>query len=887
MEKKLRILNSFLVIAVFSLFISGCSDDHDTSITAKGKVIQSPVSGATVFFDMNGNRAWDDNEPKAKSQTDAQGNYEINIKDGLAGVLCSIGGTYTGASGEIIPALPMIAPKGKTQNITVLTTLVAINPGLKSVIGDTWNSDPYNDYMPPKVIRLKVVLEKYLMSLRNLGKDNKQLLDSMILLSGELSNCNLRDSEEIETAIKKSLTTAVCAGAGVKSPADLSVAEKSTLDFLQGSILKTFRAVDLKNIPENIADLEKLSNGSNLVFDLVNSVIPLPNDLAWSAPDEDDGLKVDLKPEEIDVSTPEGVKKKFLYTALNALDINGLSPNTPISIPLSKSYQIDENSFSQNIRLIKSGALPAPVTDIKIIQDENFIKVFPAKPLDPDSKYLLLVLSGLKIKGTKDTVGKNYIFELLKQSQPLCALDDESADPKLKLLEKIRLKYNPLFGMIGQMGVEKENILAISTFTTASKTLSVSDFKILAQELGNVGAGSKTLDAALSDMTNAITTSSNLPYEAGVKNEYLFIVQSILQKFSLPDLSFLVNPDNPASVAGNPIISGSFDTMVDLNQTDGIAVSNIKYKIFNWDKYTDGVIIFQHGFGRFKEDAMAFAMRNNTYPVIAIDLPLHGERDGTPDDNSDSGSTYLSSNMAHSRLNLYQSFLDISMLIKGLKAGKFDINGDGTNDTPSFIGFTGMSLGSITGSVAVNKNPQDIDKVVLNVGGASFSSLLDTGKNALLTGIISKFELEKNTPAYFITMGILQLLIDPADPAYLAKDLAVNIPDTIFEFAYNDTVVSNVSNQILAKVAGSQGCKMIKTFEDSDNIIVSPGYSYMFGGEEENTKNWMTHGFLLDPSIFLPDGTTPKYPEAADFLDADYVSDGNTAVNKLNNKFFN
>jgi hypothetical protein len=293
------------------------------------------------------------------------------------------------------------------------------------------------------------------------------------------------------------------------------------------------------------------------------------------------------------------------------------------------------------------------------------------------------------------------------------------------------------------------------------------------------------------------------------------------------------------------------------------------------------VVIFQHGLGGQKEHAAALA-NDLDLPVIAMDLPLHGDR---ALEGSDSGSGYLSMNMGSTRVNFYQSLFDMTLLVKSLKNGQFDLDGDGEvyipdtavpdpDDIPETLYFAGQSLGAITGSIVSEFN-SELDKVVLNVGGANLASLMDRATNAELGGMLS---IERNNTLYFTTMGLMQLLIDPADPAYLANP-AFNGKEfqneTIFQTAYMDTVVPNIANAVLANALGYSACINVTDFSE---IPAAEAGWYQFGGNTDMTDNWVPHGFLLRPGI--------DYPEAAGYLNQDYVNGAyNAARTQLINFF--
>lgn len=389
-------------------------------------------------------------------------------------------------------------------------------------------------------------------------------------------------------------------------------------------------------------------------------------------------------------------------------------------------------------------------------------------------------------------------------------------------LEPLRVAYSDLFTILSQyFNIAKENVLELFTFTTAEKTLSLEDFGLI--------------QAAIQDSTNAnnyLSQIQGLNLEEAT-NEF-YQINSAVQL--LKDYSVV-----------NSTAFTSFD-ITTLTQQSPTPVP-VPYKIYNGNFYSGDVLIFQHGLGGKKEAGEILGSKISNIPVIAMDLPEHGER-STGDK---SGSNYLTGNLGQNRINLYQSYFDIGLFITLLKEGKFDINGDGSPDTPANIYYSGQSMGAITGSVATSLHSDKVNKIILNVGGANFAALVDQATNALIKGLLDTLGLEKNNTEYFVTLGILQLLLDPCDPVYLANDSIKN--KVMLQSSYRDTIVPNISNKILANKIGFDTYVTI-TPSSSDPTDYNNWFMFMGSGD----KNWITHGILL--------GVHPEYyPEAANYLD--------------------
>ena len=95
----------------------------------EGRVVDAPISGATVFVDLNGNNEQEADEPSGV--TDDSGFFNVNtftVPDGNSAKVISKGGTDT-KTGKELPDLALIsdvpADITKPANVTPLTTVVA------------------------------------------------------------------------------------------------------------------------------------------------------------------------------------------------------------------------------------------------------------------------------------------------------------------------------------------------------------------------------------------------------------------------------------------------------------------------------------------------------------------------------------------------------------------------------------------------------------------------------------------------------------------------------------------------------------------------------------------------------------------------------------------
>ena len=276
------------------------------------------------------------------------------------------------------------------------------------------------------------------------------------------------------------------------------------------------------------------------------------------------------------------------------------------------------------------------------------------------------------------------------------------------------------------------------------------------------------------------------------------------------------------------------------------------------------VLIFQHGLGRNRTDALGVAdsFADVCFVVAAIDMPLHGLTDTTnpfyqkdnertfnvdlvnnttgaaPGDGKIDGSGQHWINLSSpltSRDNWRQGEGDHITLTKSI--GSLDLNADGTSDVDkSRIHYLGQSLGGIVGGVHVHFS-NDLRTATLNVAGGliaklaldspSFGPSIRAGLGAL--GLVDNSTLFNNFFRDF------QTVLDPGDPVnhiYDAqKEVALHLQKVV-----GDTVVPNSATDRL--IAAGQ-LKKVSAVGPTAVAEGSGAFTTFTAG---------SHGSLLDPS---------------------------------------
>ncbi|SMO50150.1 virulence factor lipase N-terminal [Balnearium lithotrophicum] len=597
--------------------------------------------------------------------------------------------------------------------------------------------------------------------------------------------------------------------------------------------------------------------------------IPFPNDILWSQGSRAPSYV------SFDTSSITDPAKKVLFEAINKLQIQGLSPNTPIFIPLSSETPIDLNTLNNRYLLVdltvlgelqQNPSLAGSLVQsdrLYVRQEGRYLKFYPVKPLEAGHKYLFILLDGIKdIQGK--TVLSPQIYNEIEGKTPL-------SDEKLEALrQSYQYLYDNIFPAVSNLinvELNRNTVLESFTFTTANKTLSVSDISVM----------NKFLSGEINELK-----ITGLPYSSIEKDYRTFDSEDVNKSPLYGVLKIVLSNNQLLAQLRNYNLFPAFDITklgelfekVQQNEQFDIKdyVKFIPVFFGNRDSYNGTVYIFQHGLGSSKERAENLLTDINL-PVVAIDLPFHGDYTKLTENSSfecGEGKCYLTGNVARNRLNVYQSVFNLRLLELLLRNGVYDIDGDGSSDKVSHVYFLGVSMGAITGSIYSHFGSPE--KVVLNVGGGNYVSIIDAAENELIEGLLKSTGVEKNTNGYAVLLGVFQMILDPADPVYLGIDNGTNV---ILQNACCDTVVPFISNRALSERVGFSQFTRLSTDGDFQNPPSSPNW-YIFGDSE----NWVHHGFLIHTNL-------ESYPEVQGHTTLEYVERAEKAARRQIESFFN
>ena len=575
-----------------------------------------------------------------------------------------------------------------------------------------------------------------------------------------------------------------------------------------------------------------------------------------------------------------------------------------------------------------SNVYPAVVTPLIVKQNGNVINGYPAVPFNPGDQYAVAVENEI------DKLQSSTLAQLLIGDKPLTG--------SLTPLEELRQSYVGLLPLFQAVGIPKNNILEMFTFKVASKTLGLWDYgQIGAAAQGKINPSAMDIKgypyAYLDNMTYSTDNTTN---EYMNKVDLLSDLPLICSKYSelqITDNETYFKDINVYKLGA--VIPIALDLKANIDNSTIVAADC--YKIFDnatlYDNVSiaayntnlsspSGIIIFQHGLGRDKSDAGILANDPNfaNYEIYAMDLPWHGSRippyyvDNQTEkeeliQNCPKGKCYLTSNPINNVLNIYQSLLDMHTFTKFIYAGDAKTMA-AYGQPPLPVYFVGQSMGSITGSMLLNLDnithsaaleslrlPANnyISKAVLNVGGANYSAILTNATNPEIMGLLCsalKIPTNQCTPenvakyrgtiSYNMTIALFQLVLDPVDPAFMARNPSIK-DKVLLQSAYHDTLVPNTSNEILYNDYNIPTYPYTRFSPQaiscsSTSILADSGW-YMYKGEYP--YDWINHGFIVHTANTL-DELNEMYPSAAGHMSLECVNNAEELSRQQANEFF-
>ena len=540
-----------------------------------------------------------------------------------------------------------------------------------------------------------------------------------------------------------------------------------------------------------------------------------------------------------------------------------------------------------HFQLLDLDANAAPVTvsvSTKLGPDQILLK--PERPLRSHRRYAVLWTKGVKTNDGQD-IGPSPAWAMLTAGAPFVDGEGKSRvrtldDARAQDLERLRASALAGVAAAEGKGVARADLLLAWTFTTQTTGPTLATLRGKPAEWSLPTAVSGVAPLTQVGQLSLISNVSGKDFHSAVRSgvEGVFVTGNALNLMG-QELDLTV-PESPVPVDTEGPFTDATLAMPRQEQLKFMLV------LPRTPKHADGripIIIFQHGITRFRRDALFIsnAIARQGYATLAIDHPMHGDRsyctssadcaagstctdhrcppggyrlaeglDGLLGTPAVSGLKFSSTtNLAATRDQIRQLMIDTAQLVRVVQdttagIGSIDVDDPMTMGVTerlevSELGYIGMSLGSVMGTLAVAANPE-ITRATFNVGGASPADILTQAtvpflsdkRRALDRFLLSSRNIAPGDQEYDDFYDVARWMLDTADAQnfgrnYIDEPLPMYPKKRIFiSWVQGDPWVPNATTQLL-----------INSIERMSAPMNFGEHMWIAGGN---------HSFLMDPS---------------------------------------
>jgi hypothetical protein len=602
------------------------------------------------------------------------------------------------------------------------------------------------------------------------------------------------------------------------------------------------------------------------IFDPASGNIPFPNDALI---DQTTGL--------VSLPIAAGDPMAPIKMALNTLD--GFSVSAPETIGVTGPAPVDPKTLVPNRSvLFLNLKASSPEPEYSVTTAFNQIVLLPSLPLESDqTRYAVVITTGVSDTGGQALLPPAPVW-LVTGPDPLFdgAHSTVSAlsDAQAQQLEALRLAQAPLVQQLASLGITREVIAGLWTFTTQSIARPNGALDLFPTQ------ATLPTDVTLTKVADQVALAAAF----GVQNFLTHVKYLVVGTFTSKSV---VDPTS-GLIAFTRTTNGVFT----VKPPPAATATTIHF----WLALPDAtgavpIAIVQHGLGSWRGDVLplADALAQQGWASIGFDIDFHGARSRciadadclsgtcavatgvcsggfkpTPAsadplacdlaavtaDTSDcrptiSGQGYVNpSNLFSGRSNGQQYIVDAAQLVRVL-TDTTNANGLAAKLAAQTIpvvptvdvgklGFVGHSLGAIDGSVFLSAAPEP--RVgVLNVGGGHVFDILSTSPafSPLIDQYLASIGVMRGTAAYAQLDATAAWVLDPADPWSVTPSLRSK--PVIVQEAGMDMVILPVFEEALAQsifgVAGLDAAHHAQGRQSSNGAFVSTYFPTAAHGE--------------------------------------------------------
>ncbi len=421
-----------------------------------------------------------------------------------------------------------------------------------------------------------------------------------------------------------------------------------------------------------------------------NSVLPFPSDLAK---DPATG-KLNIPYCQTDTADQTGMK-----TGLRTLD--GYAAGTSLYTRFSGPIDATSAAAAVKVFAADSGAEIDVVTSFDAAT--NTLYVQPLAPLAEKSRYLVAVTTDLLDEAGK-AVAPDQVFVFAKSEEPLVDEYKYSrysvlSDADANALEALRLSFKPVFDGLAAKGLTRDKLAVAWAFTT------------------------QTVHASLPALGQAVSSGAQFTWENKVRaNAHALVAAAGIPADKLCEIhtgrvalkSLLTGAGTfGADAAGLPLVSTEVADYLLITPNPDPAGNPGCATPPAWA--ADRIVVFAHGLGRCKNDALALAntLAAAGWATLSVDGPFAGARaqlalgdadlDGcadqpaTPEFIAPPGST--STNPFVVRDHLREWALELSQLVSAAHAAPWTLVGGAAGAAPAKVAVVGHSWGGMAAAL--------------------------------------------------------------------------------------------------------------------------------------------------------------------------------------------
>lgn len=498
--------------------------------------------------------------------------------------------------------------------------------------------------------------------------------------------------------------------------------------------------------------------------------------------------------------------------------IDGWSTTLPFTVSMNETIAANSiivDTKNATVKVYAYDGKTLTQIEIAVAVDNKTISISPQSLVWKEKTTYVVVV-------TKDI--KNSDDENLAQNPDFTRLTGDTAltgDAAQYEADRVRLK--PIFDLLeSHESLPRDQIAMMYDVTTLTVSDDLAGLRFAGQTWELNTAITQTVPAAgfealLQSIPDASDFTSKYGYD-NISDVYSDIAYVLTGAFDAPSYMNLENDYfDPAKITEPGTENLSF--MMTLPKPDA---NNENCTIMPEDGFP--VILFQHGLGGDNKQILILAneMSQHCYAVIGIDAYRHGSRKL---DDYPSGAGFFTANPFSSRDHIRQTVLDQTQLyrvIKDLAGANSALLPESVKLDSSKVGYFGISLGGILGTVFSAVEP-DITESVLNVPGGVLTRILMESdatafvKDPVVAQIDQYMGLKEGTPDFDLFIQLNQIILDQADPAaysyhltqepisiQLSADLTFTYPvkNIQIQRAENDHVIPNATTSILADAMG-------------------------------------------------------------------------------------